>query len=67
MIASSRPIDSGSVADHYDELDTFYRDICGEHLHHGLWLDGNETSELAVAPLVNLVADCAQITRGARV
>jgi tocopherol O-methyltransferase len=67
MIASSRPIDSGSVADHYDELDSFYRDIWGEHLHHGLWLDGNETSELAVAQLVNLVADCAQITRGARV
>lgn len=67
VIASSRPIDSASVADHYDELDTFYRDIWGEHLHHGLWLDGNETSELAVAQLVNLVADCAQITRGTRV
>ncbi|MBV8532985.1 MAG: class I SAM-dependent methyltransferase [Verrucomicrobia bacterium] len=67
MIASNRPIDSASVADHYDELDSFYRDIWGEHLHHGLWLHGNETAELAVAQLVKLVADYAQITSGTRV
>jgi tocopherol O-methyltransferase len=67
VIASSRPIDSASVADHYDELDRFYRDLWGEHLHHGLWLKGDETSELAVAQLVNFVAERARITRGTRV
>jgi tocopherol O-methyltransferase len=67
VISSSRPIDPASVADHYDELDRFYRDVWGEHLHHGLWLKGDETAELAVAQLVHLVANRAQISRGTRV
>ena len=31
------------VADHYDELDHYYREIWGEHVHHGLWERGDET------------------------
>jgi tocopherol O-methyltransferase len=67
VIASSRTIDSAGVADHYDELDLFYREIWGEHVHHGLWIKGNEDSALAVVQLVQLVAERARITRGARV
>jgi tocopherol O-methyltransferase len=44
------------VARHYDELDPFYRDIWGEHVHHGLWLSGDETPERAVEQLVEHVA-----------
>jgi tocopherol O-methyltransferase len=29
-----------SVARHYDTLDRFYREIWGEHVHHGLWRGG---------------------------
>ena len=43
MIASSQEIRPEAVASHYDELDRFYRDIWGEHVHHGLWLRGEET------------------------
>jgi tocopherol O-methyltransferase len=67
VISSSQPIDAVSVADHYDELDPFYREVWGEHLHHGFWLNGKESAEVAVAQLVHLVAERAQINRGTRV
>jgi tocopherol O-methyltransferase len=67
VIASSRTIDSAGVADHYNELDLFYREIWGEHVHHGLWLTGNENPALAVVQLVQFVADEAGIKTGARV
>ena len=67
MIASSHTIDSSDVADHYDELDQFYREIWGEHIHHGLWLAGSESSALAVVQLVQLVAEKARIGIGSHV
>jgi tocopherol O-methyltransferase len=67
VITSSRSIDSADVACHYNELDLFYREIWGEHLHHGLWIDGDEDSGQAVVQLVHLAAEKAQITLGTRV
>jgi tocopherol O-methyltransferase len=43
------------VADHYDELDPIYRTLWGEHVHHGFWATGRETSQQAVAALSDLV------------
>jgi tocopherol O-methyltransferase len=34
---------SGDVAGHYDELDWVYREVWGEHVHHGLWRSGRES------------------------
>ncbi|MGZ4982931.1 MAG: SAM-dependent methyltransferase [Chthoniobacterales bacterium] len=56
-----------AVASHYDELDHFYRDVWGDHVHHGLWLRGDETRDEAVLQLVDVVAREAQITPGMRV
>ena len=67
VITSNRTIDPAGVADHYDELDLFYREIWGEHLHHGLWLTGSEDPEAAVVQLVRLVAQKARISEGTRV
>ncbi|MGA7213555.1 MAG: class I SAM-dependent methyltransferase [Terrimicrobiaceae bacterium] len=67
MICSSRPVSSDDVAEHYDELDRFYREIWGEHVHHGLWERGDETPEEAVLNLVTLVAKRAHIGPGTRV
>ena len=58
---------SGEVARHYDELDRFYRELWGEHVHHGLWRTGRETPEQAVRQLVEVVAEQAGIGEGDRV
>ena len=55
------------VARHYDGLDTFYREVWSDHLHHGYWECGDETVEEAVTALVDLVASRAALTAGARV
>jgi tocopherol O-methyltransferase len=44
------------AASHYDDLDSFYREIWGEHVHHGMWLSGKETDTEAAENLVTLVA-----------
>ena len=67
MISSRTEIAREEVASHYDELDHFYRDVWGEHVHHGLWLRGDESREQAVLQLVDLVAEQAEITAGTRV
>lgn len=64
MIASRAPIAPTDVASHYDELDAFYRDIWGEHVHHGLWMRGDESREEAVRKMVELIADEARIRQG---
>ena len=67
MISSRKEIRGADVASHYDELDRFYREIWGEHVHHGLWLTGEESQAQAVRQLAELVAREAQITQGTRV
>ena len=67
MIASRKTIDPAAVASHYDELDHFYRDVWGDHVHHGLWVRGDESRDAAVLQLVDLVAQQAQIRNGSRV
>ncbi len=67
MIASKTELTSDAVALHYDELDRFYREIWGEHVHHGLWLTGRESRERAVVQLAELVAREAAIQTGSRV
>ena len=64
MIRSSRPILSVDVADHYEDLDGIYREIWGEHLHHGLWRTGRESPGEAVEQLVELVASEVGVSPG---
>jgi tocopherol O-methyltransferase len=55
------------VAAHYDDLDEFYREFWGEHVHHGLWTTGRESPEQAVERLIEMVAREAAIGSGSRV
>lgn len=56
-----------AVVRHYDDLDPFYRAIWGEHVHHGLWLRGDESPEQAAVGLCRFVAEAANIRRGEQV
>lgn len=67
MIIPKTKQDSKAVADHYDDLDPFYREFWGDHVHHGYWEKGDESQEEAVKNLVRLVASIADIKKGERV
>jgi len=67
VISGGRGLDSSVVAEHYDELDQFYRDVWGDHVHHGLWLRGTESHGEATLEMVRHVAARGRIGRGTRV
>lgn len=67
MIRPKKRLAQGSVAKHYDELDAFYREIWGEHVHHGLWHTGAEDSDQATLQLIEYVAARAGLRANERV
>lgn len=68
MISPAVPASGAEVARHYDVLDPFYREVWGEHLHHGLFdADGDGDRLEAALRLLALVAERAGIRPGARV
>jgi tocopherol O-methyltransferase len=67
VILPKRPQTSGAVAAHYDELDSFYREIWGEHVHHGYWKTGRETQAAAAVSLIELLSDRLRLAPGQRV
>lgn len=67
MIVSRATTRAADVAAHYDELDAFYREVWGEHVHHGVWESGRETPDEAVQELVRRVAARADIRASDRV
>ncbi|HEU4628196.1 MAG TPA: class I SAM-dependent methyltransferase [Gemmatimonadaceae bacterium] len=67
MITPRLALPPDATARHYDELDRFYRELWGEHLHHGLWATGRETPEQAVVALARLVAERAGVRPGMQV
>lgn len=66
MVLPRRPADRARVAAHYDVLDRWYREIWGEHVHHGLWATGLEWPEEAALNLARAVADLAGIGAGSQ-
>ena len=67
MILPRHPQGAADAARHYDELDWLYRELWGEHIHHGLWSSGRETPTVALEQLVKLVAERATIGPGTTV
>lgn len=67
IVDASSANTTDSVAGHYDHLDYFYRQLWGEHVHHGLWTDPAFTADEAVRHLVHRVADAAGLEAGRRV
>lgn len=69
MILPNTPSHPVDVADHYNELDPVYRQLWGEHVHHGLWVTGRETVDDAVTALSDHVGALLRLpgTQGKRV
>jgi tocopherol O-methyltransferase len=67
MIVPRKAPSAADVAGHYDDLDPFYREIWGRHVHHGYWATGRETPEEAVEALVDLMADRLSLAQAERV
>lgn len=67
MIVPREVQTSAAVAEHYDELDLFYREIWGDHVHHGLWTTGHETPNQAVEALVAHLAGTLVLQPGQKV
>ena len=63
-IVPRQPQTAADVGGHYDELDAVYREIWGEHVHHGLWRTGRETDREATEALVAFVADRLDLIEG---
>lgn len=57
---------NAAVAEHYDALDPFYRDIWGQHVHHGLWATGRETPAEATEKMSHRVLAGLALRPGAR-
>lgn len=64
MIAPRVSLPSHAVDGHYDELDAFYREVWGEHVHHGLFLTGRESVSDATEALALRVLDAAGVGAG---
>ncbi len=67
MIVPRGQVPTSAVADHYDELDVFYRELWGEHVHHGMWRTGREPAHVASEQLVEHVAVRLGLGRAERV
>lgn len=53
--------DKKLIKEHYDMVSPYYYKLWGEHLHHGYWVDGNETKEEAQIALTKYLAQRADI------
>lgn len=56
-----------TVASHYDDLDLFYREIWGLHVHHGYWRTGKESSSVATVELLEHLMRDVELPLEARV
>jgi tocopherol O-methyltransferase len=59
--------DKQKIIEHYDFASPYYRELWGEHLHHGYWETGSETKEEAQVALTAHLAHVARIRPGATI
>lgn len=69
MIVPGNRVTKSDVAQHYDDLDPFYRQIWGDHLHHGIWVRSQRRrpKKDAVQALVHFVSQLSGIRKEDRV
>ena len=55
-----------AIAGHYNSLDPYYRDIWGDHVHHGLWMSGRESTASATEQMSLHIIASLGLSPGAR-
>src|SRR5258708_35617500 len=60
-------VSSNAIREHYDSFAWIYRTFWGDHIHHGLFLRGNELPEEAQVNLLNHCARLSNVQRGLRI
>jgi tocopherol O-methyltransferase len=59
--------DKNKIIEHYDVISPYYQALWGNHIHHGLWLRGDESKEEAQDQLIDYLARKAGIPHGAAI
>jgi tocopherol O-methyltransferase len=59
-----RPNDKRKIVEHYDRVSPYYQSLWGENIHHGYWIRGDESKELAQVQLTEHLATLANIQTG---
>ena len=62
-----RTNEKSKIIEHYDLVSPYYYSLWGEHLHHGFWIHGDESKEIAQLQLVEHLAHLANIRPGSEV
>jgi tocopherol O-methyltransferase len=62
---SRRPNDKRRIVEHYDLVSPYYYSLWGKHLHHGYWIRGDESKEMAQVQLTEHLAGLANVPIGA--
>lgn len=65
--ATPRHNDKRRITEFYDFVSPHFHALWGAHLHHGYWISGDETKELAQIQLVEHLAQAAGIRPGSKI
>ena len=66
-VAAARVNEKHKIIQHYDFASPYYQSLWGEHIHHGYWINGDESKEMAQIQLIEHLAQLAGLKNGARI
>jgi tocopherol O-methyltransferase len=59
--------DKQKIVEHYDFVSPYYQSLWGDNIHHGYWIRGDESKELAQLQLTQHLAELANVQAGSSV
>lgn len=59
--------DTLKIREHYDLASPYYKELWGSHIHHGYWITGHETKEVAAQNLVDMLVSHSGLRHGDKV
>jgi len=58
---------TSKIQEHYDFASPYYKQLWGNHIHHGYWITGKESKEEAAENLIQLLIKKAALKTGSKV